>query len=106
MRAIDETRPVFVLAPRQILGQDTMKLYADFDFSKRPNVLSNRDDWHRVMGLEQFHVIQLVSPRRFVMSSRERDEYDFIVTQVRRRWEERQGRHGSIGNMWIEFNLP
>ena len=105
---LDKHHRVFVLGPNQRICKDAIQLYSPFAFSRMPSFLCEDRDWERMMGVELLHVIQLVSTYRPFQfeTNRRAAEYRQLESVARQRWALMQGRPNSIGNMWIELNLP
>lgn len=104
---LDEHHKVFVLGPNPRLCKDAIKLYSPFEFSRMPAILCEIHDVHRMRGLERLHVIELTSPRDWTwMNSIDRGMLRELRQRAREQYHLMQGREASIGNMWIELNLP
>ena len=105
---LDEHYRVFVLGPNPRICKDAITLHSPFAFSRMPSFLCEDRDWEKMMGIERLHVIQLVSPARTFQfhTDREAAEFSQLTATARQRWLLMSGRRESIGNMWIELNLP
>lgn len=100
---IEQDRPIFILAPTSQIAREVAVRMGIKIGANEPRIICNQGDRIRLLGVDRFHVLEAVSPRPFAMAGA---DYRELRWEVRDRWHIRRERPDSLGNLWVEVNLP